>query len=198
MTTIITSNNVHRMLLDNGSIIDIIYLDAYKRMGLDEHDLSPTTSSLYGFTGDHFILRVTIKLAITVGEHPRVSTVITNFLIVDCLSTFNGVLGRPLLKVLKVVTSIYHLTMKFLTAKGTRQVKGIQYNSREYYNKSLKLAKREKRLLQIIEVGASSTGPMETNIDPCLQDDESIAGLVKELVEVLLDLSEPSHVLRIG
>ena len=46
----------------------------------------------------------------------------TEFLVVDCPSAFNGVIGRPLLKALKVVTSIYNLTMKFPTAEGTRQV----------------------------------------------------------------------------
>ena len=46
----------------------------------------------------------------------------TKFLVMDCQSAFNGVIGRPLLKVLKVVTSIYHLTMKFPTIEGTRQV----------------------------------------------------------------------------
>ena len=85
-------------------------------------------------------------MAVTVGEHLRVSMVMTEFLIVDCPSVFNGVIGRPLLKVLKVVTSIYHLTMKFPIAEGTGHVQGIQYDERECYNKSLKLAEMEKKL----------------------------------------------------
>ena len=78
MTTKKVNNNI-----DNGSPIDILYLDVYKRMGLDEHDLSPTTSPLYGFTGDHVIPRGTIKLVVTVKEHSRVSMVMTNFLVID-------------------------------------------------------------------------------------------------------------------
>ena len=39
---------------------------------------------------------------------------------------------------------------------------------------------------------------METNIDPCLQEDESIIGPVEELNEILVDLNEPSHVVKIG
>ena len=105
--------------MDDGSVVDIIYLDAYKRMGLTENELSLATSPLYGFTGDHVIPRGTVKLAMTVGEHPRVSIVVAEFLVVDCPSTVNGIIGRLLLKALKAVTSIYHLTMKFLTAKGT-------------------------------------------------------------------------------
>ena len=115
----VANSNMHRMLIDNESAMDIIYLDAYKRMGLTERKLSPTTSPLYGFTRDHVIPKGTLKLAVTVGEHPRLSTVMTEFLIVDFPSTFNGVIGRPLLKALKAVTSIYYLTMKFPMAKGT-------------------------------------------------------------------------------
>ena len=124
ITARVTNSNVHRMLVDNGSIVDIIYLDAYKKIGLTKSELSPTTSSLYGFTGDYVIPRGKIKLVVIVGEYLRISTMMTEFLVVDCPSTFNGVIGIPLLKALKAVTSIYHLMMKFSTVKGNRQVRG--------------------------------------------------------------------------
>ena len=37
-----------------------------------------------------------------------------------------------------------------------------------------------------------SNGPMETNIDPRLQEEESTAGPIEELVEIQVDLNEPS------
>ena len=136
ITTRIANNNVYKMLVDNGNVIDIIYLDAYKRMRLNEGDLSLTTTPLYGFTRDHIILKCTIKLAVIVEEHPRVSTVMIEFLIIDCPSAFNGVIGRHLLKVLKAITSIYHHVMKFPTTEGITQIRGSQCDSRESYNKS--------------------------------------------------------------
>ena len=39
---------------------------------------------------------------------------------------------------------------------------------------------------------------METNIDPCLQEDESIAGPVEELTEIQVDPNEYSCVIKIG
>ena len=54
-------------MVDDGSSVDILYLDAYKRMGLTENELNPNTSQLYRFTGDHVILRGTTKLAVIVG-----------------------------------------------------------------------------------------------------------------------------------
>ena len=64
------NSNVHRMLVDNGSTVNIIYLDAYKRTGLTEGELNLTTSHLYGFIRDHVIPKGTIKLTVIVGEHP--------------------------------------------------------------------------------------------------------------------------------
>ena len=126
--------------------MDIIYLNTYKRMSLTESELSPMTSPLYGFIGDHVIPKGIIKLVVTMGEHTRVLMVMTVFLIVDCLSAFNGIIGRPLLKAIKVITSIYHLTIKFPTAEGIGQVAWSQYDSTECYNNSLKLAEKEKKL----------------------------------------------------
>ena len=57
-------------MVDDGSVVDILYMDAYKRIGLEENSLSPGTSPLYGFTGAHIISKGKVKLAVTVGEHP--------------------------------------------------------------------------------------------------------------------------------
>ena len=139
-------------MVDDGNTMDILYLDTYKRMGLTESALSPTTSPLYRFIGDHVIPKGIGKLAIIVGEHSRVSTVITDFFVVDCPLAINRIIGRPHLKALKTITLIYHLTMKFSNAEGTWEVQGSQYDSRECYNKSLKLAKMGSKLPQKMEV----------------------------------------------
>ena len=94
------------------------------------------------------------------------ATMMIDFLVVKCLSTFNGVLGRPLLKALKAVTSIHCLTIKFPTTVGIGQVRGQQCDSRECYSRSLELAKMAPELPQSMEVEKTSQGPTETNIDP--------------------------------
>ena len=64
----------------------------------------------------------TIKLVVTLEDPPRTSTMMINFILVKCPSAFNGILGRPLLKALKAVTSIHFLTIKFFIATGIDQV----------------------------------------------------------------------------
>ena len=75
-----------------------------------------------------------ITLSLTVGEYPRESYVMTDFLVIDQPSTFNAVLDRPSLRALKVITSIYHLLMKFPTLNGVGQVRGNQEEARRSYN----------------------------------------------------------------
>ena len=52
-------------------------------------------------------------------------TVVVEFLAIECPSAFNWVIGRPLLKALKVITSIRCLTIKFPTAARIGKYKGI-------------------------------------------------------------------------
>ena len=50
----------------------------------------------------------------------------------------------------------------------------------------------------MMEVEKVSKGPMETNIDPRWQEEESTAGPIEELVEIPMDPMEPSRVLKVG
>ena len=103
-------------------VVNILYQGAYQKVGLRRADLTPTTSPLYGSIGDSVIPEGTIKLAVTLGESPRTTTVVIDFFVVKCLSAFNRVLGRQLLRALKTLTSIPCLTMKLPTVAGIGQV----------------------------------------------------------------------------
>ena len=60
-----------------------------------------------------------------------------DFLIVDCPSTYNIILGRPALNRLRAVTSTYHLKLKFPTAHGVGEIRGDQVLAKEYYQAAL-------------------------------------------------------------
>ena len=119
----IANNNVHRILVDNGSSVDILYFQAFERMELKVSDLKPSPNLVYGFTGDSVILLGVISLPMTLGEYPRQSCVMADFLVIDQPSAFNIVLGRPSLRELRTITSIHHLLMKFCTPHGVGEVK---------------------------------------------------------------------------
>ena len=52
---------------------------------------------------------------------------------VDCSSFYNAIIGRPTLNSWKIVTSTYHLSVKFPIEYGVGQVQGNQLVARECY-----------------------------------------------------------------
>ena len=58
----IGARNVHRVLYDCGSTVNILSYDVYQKMGLRDKDLIPTISHVYGFTRDASRVRGMVKL----------------------------------------------------------------------------------------------------------------------------------------
>ncbi|GMN66348.1 hypothetical protein TIFTF001_035409 [Ficus carica] len=73
----------------------------------------------------------------TVGTHPNTSTVVSNFLAIKGGKQFNAVIGRPTLKALQAITSVYHQTMKFPSEFDVGQDKSSQYKARMGYAETL-------------------------------------------------------------
>ncbi|GFY96586.1 hypothetical protein Acr_11g0008920 [Actinidia rufa] len=65
-----------------------------------------------------------INLPITLGTEPHQTTVWQDFIVVDCPSPYNAILGRPTLGGIKAITSTYHLKMKFPTLTGIGEKAG--------------------------------------------------------------------------
>ena len=63
--------NVHRMLVDNGSSVDILYYPAFHQMGINRARLTPTNASLVGFGGTRVLPLEAITLSVTVGDYPQ-------------------------------------------------------------------------------------------------------------------------------
>ena len=115
--------NICRVLIDNESSSDIIYLLVFQQMKLDKKRIKPFTSPLVSFTGDRIVPRGTVTLSIIVGTYSAQVIKEIDFLIVDCSSTYNIILGKPALNRLKAVTSTYHLKAKFPTAHEVGEIK---------------------------------------------------------------------------
>ena len=99
--------------MDNGSSADILYYPALQQMKLGRDQLRLVNSPLVGFGGMKVQPVGTISLLMVVGAYPRQITKDVNFLVVDCSSSYNAIIGRPTLNSWKAVTSTYHLSVKF-------------------------------------------------------------------------------------
>ena len=123
---VIMLTNTKRILMDNGSSADIIYLPAFQQLKLDPKRLRLFNSPLVSFTGDRVYPKGIVTLTVTVGTYPTQLTRQLDFLVVDCPSSYNVIIGRPTLNKWKAATSTYCLKVKFPTDNGVGEVKGDQ------------------------------------------------------------------------
>ena len=65
-----------------------------------------------------------VTLPVIVEDYPQQIVRDVTFLVVDCSSAYNAILGRPTLNSWKAVTSTYHLMIKFPTEYGVGEVRG--------------------------------------------------------------------------
>ena len=92
-------------------------------MKIDKKCLLPSDTPLVGFSGTKVFPVGTITLPITIRSYPQQLTKEVVFLVVDCLSTCNAIIGRPILNVGRAATSSYHLLVKFPTEYRKKHAK---------------------------------------------------------------------------
>uniref|UniRef100_A0A2N9HF13 Integrase catalytic domain-containing protein n=1 Tax=Fagus sylvatica TaxID=28930 RepID=A0A2N9HF13_FAGSY len=80
ITINIAGFTTRRVMVDNGSSADILYLPAYQQMRLDKDKLRPMDAPLVGFTGDKICPVGIVTLPITVGTHPKTVSKTVDFL----------------------------------------------------------------------------------------------------------------------
>ena len=115
--------NIHRVLIDNGSSADIIYLPVFQQMKLDNRRIRPFTSPLVSFSRDRIVPKGIVTLTVIAVTYPAQVTKEIDFLIVNRPLTYNIILGRPALNMLRVATSTYYLKVKFPTAYGVGEIR---------------------------------------------------------------------------
>jgi len=63
--------NTRRILINNGSSADIIYLSAFQQLKVNLERLLPFESPLFSFSGDRVYPNGIMTLTVTVGSYPR-------------------------------------------------------------------------------------------------------------------------------
>ena len=127
--------------MDIGSSVNILYKSSLEMMKLLVQDLEPCNQTIYGFSREGLAPVGLIRLPVTAGTAPANRTLLNTFIVVDCPSAYNAVIGRPILVDLRVVISMWQLAMKFPTDAGVGCVLGNQREARECYNASITKAK---------------------------------------------------------
>ncbi|XP_058092461.1 uncharacterized protein LOC131238889 [Magnolia sinica] len=82
----IANYKVYHILVDIKSLTDIIYSEAFERMGIDRSHLRPMKTPLHCFVRDKVIFEGAISLPMTAGEGQHQVTLLVDLLLVNALT----------------------------------------------------------------------------------------------------------------
>ncbi|KAM1891937.1 hypothetical protein ACFX14_035160 [Malus domestica] len=121
-----------------GASVNIMFAETVRALNVAEHLLDHSISPLISFSIDIMQPLGSIHLPFTIGTGPYTTTITTNFLVVDCLTTYNVIFARTCINDLKAMVSTHMLLMKFPTPYGNGYIRGDQLSARSCYNTSVK------------------------------------------------------------
>ena len=101
--------DVKRVMVDQGSVAEIMYPDLYKGLGLKPEDLTTYSLPLVSFEGKMVVPKGHIRLPVQVGT----DVVEVDFIVVDAFSPYTAIMGRPWLHSLGAVSSTLHQKVKY-------------------------------------------------------------------------------------
>ena len=96
--------DVKRVMVDQGSAAEIMYLDLFKGLGLKSKDLRSYSSPLVSFEGKMVAPKGQIRLPVQTGT----DVVEVDFIVVETFSPYTAIMGRPWLHSLGAVSSTLH------------------------------------------------------------------------------------------
>ncbi|XP_030940150.1 uncharacterized protein LOC115965088 [Quercus lobata] len=96
--------DVKRVVIDQGSVANIMYPDLYRGLNLKPENLVAYSSPLVSFEGRMVVPKGQIRLPVQTGT----DVVEVDFIVVDVFSPYTAIIGRPWLHTLGAVSSTLH------------------------------------------------------------------------------------------
>ena len=119
--------DVKRVMVDQGSAVEIMYPDLYRGLNLRVEDLTPYSSPLVSFEGTIIILKGQIRLPVQTGSE----TVEVDLIVVDAYSPYTAIVARPWLHTLGAVSSTLHQKVKYPSEAQIEEILGDQAMARQ-------------------------------------------------------------------
>ncbi|XP_050289887.1 uncharacterized protein LOC126728046 [Quercus robur] len=119
--------DVKRVLVDQGSVEEVMYPDLYKGLNLKLEDLMPYDSPLVSVEGKTVTPRGQIRLPIQTG----LDVVEVDFIVVDNYSLYTAIVARPWLHTLGAVSFTLHQKVKYPLEGQVKEIVGNQSMARQ-------------------------------------------------------------------
>jgi len=118
ISLVTAGRTIHRVLVDQGSPADVMFWPTFEKLQLSPDQLRPYGGCLYGFACDQVEVRGYIELRTTFTDGLASRTEKIRYLVVNALSAYNILLGRPTLYRTGVVPSTRHMKVKLPSMEG--------------------------------------------------------------------------------
>jgi hypothetical protein len=119
-----------KLLIDNGSSADIIFADAFDKMGLSKDFFQPPDTLLYGFGGQVIHALGKVVLPVSFGTIQNAKTEYLSFDVVEMYYPYNDILGRGFLNKFEAVIHQAYLCVKIPATHGVVTIWGHQNDDR--------------------------------------------------------------------
>ena len=119
--------DVKRVLVDQGSAVEVMYPDLYKGLNLKPEDLTAYDSPLVSFEGKTITPKGQIRLPIQTGS----DMVEMDFIVVDAYSLYTAIVARPWLHTLGAVSSTLHQKVKYPSEGQVKEIVRNQTMARQ-------------------------------------------------------------------
>ena len=120
--------DVKRVMINQGSAVEIMYPDLYKGLGLKPENLMTYSSLLESFKGKTVVPKGQIRLPMQAGT----DVVEVDFIVVDAFSPYTAIMGGPWLHSLGAVSSTLHQKVKYPFGNQMLEIVGSQSMDRQY------------------------------------------------------------------
>ena len=116
-----------RVPINQGSAVEIMYLDLYKGLNLRSGNITAYDSPLVSFEGKTLIPKGQIKLPIQID----LEIVKVDFIVVDSYSPYTAIVAKPWLHTLGAVSSTLHQKVKYPSHGQVKEIVGSQSIARQ-------------------------------------------------------------------
>jgi hypothetical protein len=151
--------DLHKVLVDNSSQADIIFLHAFDRMGISHNLLKPSDNPLYGFGGKGTFPVGKIELPLSFGVAPNARSEQVTFDIVDMVYPYNAIMGQGSINKFEAAIHGLYLCMKIPGPQGVIAVYGNQQTASNI-ERNFVLGQRNIHCLTAQREGSESSCPI--------------------------------------
>jgi len=194
-------NNVifERVLVDEGSSIDILFRNILPALKLTPAQLKPYDVQFWGvLTGQSSVPLGQTTLRVQFGTPDHFRTELVNFVVADFDGTYHAILGHPSLTKFMVVPHYSYLVLKMPIEKGVLTVRGNVYTVYTCEEESFKVTEAIDLSIRMAETATQATQIPSDQLQIPKQETPRKNSKSKEHKEVQLVDGSPKKTAFIG